>query len=181
MKANITIDNFRNLYFQMPKGQRSIRRLHKDLKEKYKNKKTLPSLATIFRYSKKENWIEQSTIVDSRANEKAMEKIVDKKAVELEQITNQLKETSTLALDKVLDALKRNVGTDITKPEQILTMVKAGTEASKLANLLQGNPTSISGHVAYDSEDVTKLKEHIKELYASINADLVQQKKDKLN
>jgi hypothetical protein len=172
MKANITIDNFRNLYFQMPKGQRSIRRLHKDLKEKFKNKKTLPSLATIFRYSKKENWIEQSTIVDSRANEKA---------VELEQITNQLKETSTLALDKVLDALKRNVGTDITKPEQILTMVKAGTEASKLANLLQGNPTSISGHVAYDSEDVTKLKEHIKELYASINADLVQQKKDKLN
>ncbi len=165
----------------MPKGQRSIRRLHKDLKEKYKNKKTLPSLATIFRYSKKENWIEQSTIVDSRANEKAMEKIVDKKAVELEQITDQLKETSTLALDKVLDALRKNVGTDITKPEQILTMVKAGTEASKLANLLQGNPTSISGHVAYDSEDVTKLKEHIKELYASINADLVQQQKDKLN
>ena len=75
MKANITIDNFRNLYFQMPKGQRSIRRLHKDLKEKFKNKKTLPSLATIFRYSKKENWIEQSTIVDSRANEKAMELI----------------------------------------------------------------------------------------------------------
>jgi ABC-type uncharacterized transport system ATPase component len=60
-------------------------------------------------------------------------------------------------------------------------MVKAGTEASKLANLLQGNPTSISGHVAYDSEDVTKLKEHIRELYASINEDLVSQKKDKLN
>jgi len=165
----------------MPKGQRSIRRLHKQLKEKFKNKKTLPSLATIFRYSKRENWIEQSTIVDSRANEKVMEKIVDKKAVELEQITDQLKETSTLALEKVLNALRENVGTDITKPEQILTMVKAGTEASKLANLLQGNPTSISGHVSYDNENVAELKQHIKELYASINEDLVHQKKEKLN
>jgi len=60
-------------------------------------------------------------------------------------------------------------------------MVKAGTEASKLANLLQGNPTSISGHVSYDNENVAELKQHIKELYASINEDLVHQKKEKLN
>ena len=40
-RMHITTEDAKNLYFQMPKGHRSIRKLHKQLSEKYKGKKVL--------------------------------------------------------------------------------------------------------------------------------------------
>jgi len=53
-----------------------------------------------------------------------------------------------------------------------LSLVKASTESTKVANLLTGNPTSISTSYHTDSNDITALKNHISELYQSINEDL---------
>ena len=181
--SHITVSDFKEFYLQQSKP-RSIRRLHKILKDKYPKRK-LVSLATIFRHSNSENWSSQCEQVDMKLSDKLMEKTVDKKVKEHDEIASQLEQTSTKALQSVLDAFNKGIGAEIKKPEQILSLVKASVESQKLLNTINGLPSSISGHVQYDSEDVAKLKNHIQELYLSINQDLVQKmdekKKQKLN
>lgn len=172
-RMHITTEDAKNLYFQMPKGHRSIRKLHKQLSEKYKGKKSIPSLTTLFRYSKEENWIEQSHQIDNQVSENTMQKIVEKKTIEMEELTDKLKQTSESALQSVIDAFNSGIGSKVEKVQDLLNMTKVGVESAKLSNLLQGNPTSISGSVQIDDENVINLKKHIAELYQSINEDLV--------
>ena len=61
------------------------------LKTKFKTK-SLPSLPTIFRHSKSENWLQLCNEVDNKSSAIAMDKIVEKKAVQLEEITDKLKQ-----------------------------------------------------------------------------------------
>ena len=181
--SHITISDFKEFYLQQSKP-RSIRRLHKTLKEKYPKRK-LVSLATIFRHSNSENWSSQCEQVDIKLSDKLMEKTVDKKVKEHDEIASQLELTTSKALESLLDAFNKGIGAEIKKPEQILSLVKASVESQKLLNTINGLPSSISGHVQYDSEDVHKLKQHINELYQSINQDLIlkvdEKKKQKLN
>ena len=170
--SNISISKFKEFYLQQSKP-RSIRRLHQQLKEKFPQRKII-SLATIFRHSQSEKWKEQTVSLDSRISEKLMEKNVNKKVEEYSEITQQLEATSSKAMQSVLDAFNKGIGNDITKPEQILSLVKSAVESQKLKNLLEGNVTSLSGHISYDSEDIAKLKLHINQLYESINMDLMQ-------
>ena len=75
----------------------------------------------------------------------------------------------------MLEAFRKGIASEITKPEQILSLVKASTESTKVANLLTGNPTSISSTFVADSNDITALKQHIQELYLSIQNDITKQ------
>jgi hypothetical protein len=168
-KTKISVENFRDYYLKQNKP-RSIRKLHEQLKQQFKNK-SLPSLATIFRHSPQ--WKQMTIDVDNRSSAIAMDKIVEKKAVQLEEITDKLKQTSSLALESVLEAFRKGIASEITKPEQILSLVKASTESTKVANLLTGNPTSISS--TFDNQDVASLKQHIADLYQSIDEDLKRQ------
>ena len=175
-KSQITVEEFKNFYLKMPKGQRSIRKLHTELKTKFKTK-SLPSLPTIFRHSKSENWLQLCNEVDNKSSAIAMDKIVEKKAVQLEEITEQLKETSDKALQLVLSNLK-NVN-NIDKVQDLVGLNKIAVESAKLSNLLTGNPTSISTSYHADSNDITALKNHIAELYQSINEDLRNKQQEK--
>ena len=175
--SNISISDFKEFYLAQRKP-RSIRRLHKELKLRFPNKKVI-SLATAFRHSIAERWKEQTVSLDSRISEKLMEKNVDKKVKEYSEITQQLEDTSNKAMQSVLDAFNKGIGNDITKPEQILSLVKSAVESQKLKNLLEGNVTSLSGHISYDPTDVQALKNHIQELYQSINVDLVKRQQEK--
>jgi len=157
---------------------RSIRRLHKQLKDKFPRRKII-SLATAFRHSQAERWKDLTVQVDSRVSEKILEKNVNKKVKEYDNITAQLEDTSNKALQSVLDAFNKGIASEIKKPEQILSLVKSAVESQKLKNTLQGIPSTISGHISYDSEDVVKLKQHIQELYQSINVDLVNRAEQK--
>ena len=174
--STISVNDFKEFYLQMSQP-RSIRRLHAQLKKKFPKRKII-SLATIFRHSQK-GWKSACEIVDSRVSEKILEKNVDKKVKEYDNLAQQLELTSTKALQSVLDAFNKGIGKDITKPEQILSLVKSAVESQKLKNLLEGNVTSLSGHINYDPEDVQKLKSHINELYHSINADLMKRQQGK--
>ena len=82
MKTAITVEDFKNFYLKMSKGQRSIRKLRVELKKKFKGK-SIPSLATLFRHSSasSENWKQLCNEVDNRSSAIAMDKIVEKKAV----------------------------------------------------------------------------------------------------
>ena len=74
--SNISVDDFKEFYLQMSQP-RSIRRLHKQLKDKFPQRKII-SLATVFRHSQSEDWMGQAKIVSSRISEKLMEKNVNK-------------------------------------------------------------------------------------------------------
>jgi len=167
-KTKISVENFRDFYLKQNKP-RSIRRLHTELKEKFKGK--LPSLATLFRHSPK--WKQMTIDVDNRSSAIAMDKIVEKKAVQLTEITEQLKETSDKALQIVLQNLK-NV-TNVSKVQDLVGLNRIAVESSKLANLFSGNATSISSAYVSDSNDIVSLKAHIKELYNSIENDISKQ------
>lgn len=177
---SITTDDIKQYYFKMPRSHRSIRRLHAELKEKFAGKKKIPSLATIFRHSKQEGWLQEANMVDVKTNEKTIDKIAEKKSVELTDLTDKLKETSNEALQKVLTALQNGVGNNLEKPVDLLNLTKVGVESSKLANLLEGNPTSISGNIQIDTDDVVALKKHIQDLYASINEDLLIKQQEEM-
>ena len=173
--STISVNDFKEFYLQMSQP-RSIRRLHKQLKEKFPQRKLI-SLATIFRHSQSEKWKEQTVSLDSRISEKIMEKNVDKKVREIENTTSMLEQASNKSLELLLDKLK-----SITVPDKIADLVglnKIAVESLKLKNTLEGNPSSISGHINYDPEDVHKLKQHINELYHSINADLMKRQQGK--
>ena len=173
---NITVNDFKEFYLQMSQP-RSIRRLHKQLKEKFPNRKII-SLATVFRHSQK-GWKSACEIVDSKVSEKIMNKTVDKKVKEYDNLAQQLELTSTKAMQSVLDAFNKGIGDEIKKPEQILSLVKASVESHKLLNTINGLPSSISGHISYDPQNVEALKLHIQELYQSINVDLMKRQKQK--
>jgi hypothetical protein len=175
--ANISISDFKEFYLEQSKP-RSIRRLHKLLKNKFPQRKII-SLATIFRHSQSEKWKEQTVNLDSRISEKLMEKNVNKKVKEYDNLAQQLELTSTKAMQSVLDAFSKGIGDEIKRPEQILSLVKASVESHKLLNTINGLPSSISGHISYDPSNVEALKNHIQELYASINMDLMKRQKQK--
>jgi len=168
-KTKITVEEFKNFYLKMAKGNRSIRKLHTELKTKFKTK-SLPSLPTIFRHSKSENWLQLCNEVDNQSSAIAMDNIIEKKAVQLTEITEQLKETSDKALQIVLNNLK-NVS-NVDKVQDLVGLNRIAVESSKLANLFSGNATSISSTFVADSNDITALKSHIQELYLSIQNDI---------
>ena len=173
--SDISVNDFKEYYLQMSQP-RSIRRLHKQLKEKFPNRKVI-SLATVFRHSQAEKWLEQTVQVDSRVSEKLMEKNVDKKVREIENTTSILEQASNKSLELLLEKLK-----SITVPDKVADLVglnKIAVESLKLKNTLEGNPSSISGHINYDPDDIVKLKSHIQELYASINMDLMKRQQEK--
>lgn len=170
-KSAITVENFRDYYLKQNKP-RSIRKLHNELKEKFKGK-SLPSLATIFRHSPQ--WKQMCIEVDNKSSAIAMDNIIEKKAVQLTEITEQLKETSDKALQIVLQNL--NNIKSIDKIADIGTISKVAIESAKLSNLFSGNATSISTSILTDSNDIVALKNHIASLYESINEDLRKQQK----
>ena len=177
---DLSCEDIKQMYFQTPKSKRSIRKLHSELLIKFKNKKKVPSLATIFRHMKAEDWVTQCESVDLKSNQIATEKTIEKKSEDLTLMAEKLSQNANKALEQVNKALDGGIGNNIEKVQDLLNMTKVGVESLKLSSLLQGNPTSISGHVSVDTSDVAKLKEHIAELYNSINLDLTnQQTEDK--
>ena len=173
--SNISVDDFKEFYLQMSQP-RSIRRLHAQLKEKFPKRKII-SLATVFRHSQSEDWMGQAKIVSSRISEKLMEKNVNKKVHEFEKATTQLELASQKSLELLLDKLKSITITD--KVADLVGLNRIAVESIKMKNALEGQPSTLSGHIQYDSEDVVKLKQHIQELYQSINVDLVNRTEQK--
>ena len=170
-KTKISVENFRDYYLKQNKP-RSIRRLHKQLREQFKNK-SLVSLPTIFRHSKNEDWRNLCILVDQKSSAIAMENIVEKKAVELGNISEQLTQTTDEALKIILNNLK-NVS-NVSDVKSLVGLNKIAVESTKLNNLINMQPTSISSTFVSDGQDVQSLKNHIASLYESINEDLKKQ------
>ena len=106
-----------------------------------------------------------------------MEKNVNKKVHEFEKATTQLELASQKSLELLLDKLKSITITD--KVADLVGLNKIAVESIKMKNVLEGQPSTLQGHISYDNEDIAKLKSHINDLYTSINMDLVQRQQGK--
>ena len=193
-----------NLYLAMPKHQRSLRKLHHDLKNKYdlmhkqgqmsstKSSKTIavvPHVQTLMNWSAKNNWQQLCIEHDLKVEHKFNEKIINQQVNDLDamqSIVKDLRQTSFLALQKITKALKSNVMQEIKTPQDINNLTSAVSTSLKCYNLICGGVTSRSESISHNTSNKKQIREEIIQLIASLNQDGIQiqmdeEDKSKLN
>jgi len=171
-----------NLYLAMPKHQRSVRELHRQLTHKYKqmiNDKSIsiPHLNTLWNWSSKNNWkqlsIEQNLIVEDKVNKRIVNKQVND-LDKMQSIVNDLKDTSYLALQKITNALKQDLMKPIENASELKALVDSVNKAVTTHSLLVGGVTSRSESISHNTSNKRQIREEIMQLIASLNDDGIQ-------
>jgi hypothetical protein len=171
-----------NLYLAMPKHQRSVRELHRQLTHKYKqmiNDKSIsiPHLNTLWNWSSKNNWkqlsIEQNLIVEDKVNKRIVNKQVND-LDKMQSIVNDLKDVSYLALQKVTNALKQDLMKPIENASELKALVDSVNKAVTTHSLLVGGVTSRSESISHNTSNKKQIREEIMQLIASLNQDGIQ-------
>jgi len=171
-----------NLYLAMPKYNRSVRELHRQLTHKYKqmiNDKSIsiPHLNTLWNWSSKNNWkqlsIEQNLIVEDKVNKRIVNKQVND-LDKMQSIVNDLKDTSYLALQKITNALKQDLMKPIENASELKALVDSVNKAVTTHSLLVGGVTSRSESISHNTSNKRQIREEIMQLIASLNDDGIQ-------
>jgi len=171
-----------NLYLAMPKHQRSVRELHRQLTHKYKqmiNDKSIsiPHLNTLWNWSSKNNWkqlsIEQNLVVEDKVNKRIVNKQVND-LDKMQSIVNDLKDTSYLALQKITNALKQDLMKPIENASELKALVDSVNKAVTTHSLLVGGVTSRSESISHNTSNKKQIREEIMQLIASLNQDGIQ-------
>ena len=171
-----------NLYLAMPKHQRSVRELHRQLTHKYKqmiNDKSIsiPHLNTLWNWSSKNNWkqlsIEQNLVVEDKVNKRIVNKQVND-LDKMQSIVNDLKDTSYLALQKITNALKQDLMKPIENASELKALVDSVNKAVTTHSLLVGGVTSRSESISHNTSNKRQMREEIMQLIASLNDDGIQ-------
>jgi hypothetical protein len=173
-----------NLYLAMPKHQRSLRKLHKELTHKYdqmsstKSSKSIavvPNVQTFMNWSAKNNWQQLCVEFDEKINHKFNEKVINKRVNDLDamqSIVTDLRQNSFLALQKITKALKSNVMQEIKTPQDIKSLTDAVSTSLKAYNLMCGGFTSRSESISHNvSNDKKVIREEIMQLIGSLASD----------
>ena len=178
-KNSLDYKSVLNMYLAMPKHQRSVRELHRQLTHKYKqmiNDKSIsiPHLNTLWNWSSKNNWkqlsIEQNLIVEDKVNKRIVNKQVND-LDKMQSIVNDLKDVSYLALKKVTNALKQDLIKPIEDTASLKQLIDSVNTAIKSHALLVGSATSRSETINHNNNVSNKkvIKEQIIELITSLN------------
>ena len=171
-----------NLYLAMPKYNRSVRELHRQITHKYKqmiNDKSIsiPHLNTLWNWSSKNNWkqlsIEQNLIVEDKVNKRIVNKQVND-LDKMQSIVNDLKDVSYLALQKVTNALKQDLMKPIENASELKALVDSVNKAVTTHSLLVGGVTSRSESISHNTSNKKQIREEIMQLIASLNQDGIQ-------
>ena len=173
-----------NMYLGMPKHQRSLRKLHQTLTQKYeqmsssKNIKTIavvPNVQTFMNWSAKNKWQQLCIEHDAKVEHKFNEKVIDKQVNDLDamqSIVTDLRQTSFLALQKITKALKSNVMQELKTPQDINNLTSAVSTSLKAYNLMCGGVTSRSESISHNvSNDKKVIREEIMQLIGSLASD----------
>ena len=194
-KNSLDYKSVLNMYLAMPKHQRSVRELHRQLTHKYKqmiNDKSIsiPHLNTLWNWSSKNNWkqlsIEQNLIVEDKVNKRIVNKQVND-LDKMQSIVNDLKDVSYLALKKVTNALKQDLIKPIEDTASLKQLVDSVNKAVTTHSLLVGGVTSRSESISHNvSNNKKQIREEIMQLIASLNQDGIniqmdEEDKSKLN
>ena len=183
-----------NMYLAMPKYNRSVRELHRQLTHKYKQminnqSISIPHLNTLWNWSSKNNWkqlaLEQNLIVEEKVNKRIVNKQVNDQD-KMQSIVNDLKDVSYLALQKVTNALKQDLIKPIEDTASLKQLVDSVNKAVTTHSLLVGSPTTRSESISHNVSNKKQIREEIIQLIASLNQDGIQiqmdeEDKSKLN
>jgi len=184
-----------NLYLAMPKYNRSVRELHRQLTHKYKQminnqSISIPHLNTLWNWSSKNNWkqlaLDQQIEIDQKVNKRIVNKQVNDQD-KMQSIVNDLKDVSYLALQKVTNALKQDLMKDIESASELKALVDSVNKAVVTHSLLVGGVTSRSESISHNTSNKRQIREEIMQLIASLNDDgiqiqtLTEEDKSKLN
>jgi len=183
-----------NLYLAMPKYNRSVRELHRQLTHKYKQminnqSISIPHLNTLWNWSSKNNWkqlaLDQQIEIDQKVNKRIVNKQVNDQD-KMQSIVNDLKDVSYLALQKVTNALKQDLIKPIEDTASLKQLVDSVNKAVTTHSLLVGSPTTRSESISHNVSNKKQIREEIIQLIASLNQDGIQiqmdeEDKSKLN
>ena len=183
-----------NMYLAMPKYNRSVRELHRQLTHKYKQminnqSISIPHLNTLWNWSSKNNWkqlaLDQQIEIDQKVNKRIVNKQVNDQD-KMQSIVNDLKDVSYLALQKVTNALKQDLIKPIEDTASLKQLVDSVNKAVTTHSLLVGSPTTRSESISHNVSNKKQIREEIIQLIASLNQDGIQiqmdeEDKSKLN
>tara|TARA_R110002020_G_scaffold186321_1_gene384327 strand:+ start:173 stop:763 length:591 start_codon:yes stop_codon:yes gene_type:complete len=184
-----------NLYLAMPKYNRSVRELHRQLTHKYKQmieskSISIPHLNTLWNWANKNNWKQLALEMQSDVEEKVSKRIVNQQVSREEKmnsIMNDLQDTSHLALKKIVATLKQDLIKPVESASELKALVNSVTDALKIFNVMfLGGVSSRSETISHNPTSQKLIKEQIIQLISSLNDDGIriqmdEEDKSKLN
>ena len=172
-----------NLYLAMPKYNRSVRELHRQLTHKYKQmieskSISIPHLNTMWNWANKNNWKQLALEMQSDVEEKVSKRIVNQqisREEKMNSIMNDLQDTSHLALKKIVTTLKQDLLKPIESASELKALVNSVTDALKIFNVMfLGGVSSRSETISHNPTSQKLIKEQIIQLITSLNDDGIQ-------
>ena len=172
-----------NLYLAMPKYNRSVRELHRQLTHKYKQmieskSISVPHLNTMWSWANKNNWKQLALEMQSDVEEKVSKRIVNQqisREEKMNSIMNDLQDTSHLALKKIVTTLKQDLLKPIESASELKALVNSVTDALKIFNVMfLGGVSSRSETISHNPTSTKLIKEQIIQLITSLNDDGIQ-------
>ena len=178
-KNSLDYKTILNLYLAMPTHQRSVRKLHSQLTQKYSEKiksKTIsiPCINTLWNWSSQYNWkqlaLEQQEKINHKVNERIVNQHVNAQS-KMDSIVNDLQDVSFLALQKITKTLKQDLMKDIENPSELKALVNSVTDAIKTFSLMTGGVSSRSETVSHTVGNKKAIREEIIQLITSLSND----------
>jgi len=184
-----------NLYLAMPKYNRSVRELHRQLTHKYKQmieskSISIPHLNTMWSWANKNNWkqlaLDQQIEIDQKVNKRIVNQQISRED-KMNAIMNDLQDTSYLTLQKITKTLKQDLIKPIESASELKALVNSVTDALKIFNVMfLGGVSSRSETISHNPTSQKLIKEQIIQLISSLNDDGIriqmdEEDKSKLN
>jgi len=184
-----------NLYLAMPKYNRSVRELHRQLTHKYKQmieskSISIPHLNTMWSWANKNNWkqlaLDQQIEIDQKVNKRIVNQQISRED-KMNAIMNDLQDTSYLTLQKITKTLKQDLLKPIESASELKALVNSVTDALKIFNVMfLGGVSSRSETISHNPTSQKLIKEQIIQLISSLNDDGIriqmdEEDKSKLN
>ena len=184
-----------NLYLAMPKYNRSVRELHRQITHKYKQmieskSISIPHLNTMWSWANKNNWkqlaLDQQIEIDQKVNKRIVNQQISRED-KMNAIMNDLQDTSYLTLQKITKTLKQDLIKPIESASELKALVNSVTDALKIFNVMfLGGVSSRSETISHNPTSQKLIKEQIIQLITSLNDDGIriqmdEEDKSKLN
>ena len=172
-----------NMYLAMPKYNRSVRELHRQITHKYKQmiepkSISIPHLNTMWSWANKNNWKQLALEMQSDVEEKVSKRIVNQQISredKMNSIMNDLQDTSYLTLQKITKTLKQDLIKPIESASELKALVNSVTDALKIFNVMfLGGVSSRSETISHNPTSQKLIKEQIIQLITSLNDDGIQ-------
>ena len=172
-----------NLYLAMPKYNRSVRELHRQIIHKYKQmieskSISVPHLNTMWSWANKNNWKQLALEMQNSVEDKVSKSIVNQqisREEKMNSIMNDLQDTSHLALKKIVTTLKQDLLKPIESASELKALVNSVTDALKIFNVMfLGGVSSRSETISNNPTSTKVIKEQIIQLITSLNDDGIQ-------